>query len=98
MEVLCVAVCCSVLQCVAVCGNVLQCVAMCCSVLQCVAACCNVWQSVAVCCNASRHSALPVHLVHSAADRILLQLKRCVFVWSVGGSRYVRRNETQTVF
>jgi len=33
---LCVALCCSVLQCVAVCCSVLQCVAVCCSVLQCV--------------------------------------------------------------
>jgi len=33
MQVLCVAVCCSVLQCVAVCCSVLQCVADCCSVL-----------------------------------------------------------------
>jgi len=30
----CVAICCSVLQCVAVCCSVLQCVAVCCSVLQ----------------------------------------------------------------
>jgi len=32
---LCVTVCCSVLQCVAVCCSVLQCIAVCCSVLQC---------------------------------------------------------------
>ena len=36
IAVLCVAVCCSVLQCVAVCCSVLKCVAVCCSVLQCV--------------------------------------------------------------
>ena len=36
MQVLCVAVCCSVLQCVAVCCSVLQCVAVCCRLLQCV--------------------------------------------------------------
>ena len=47
-RVLCVAVCCIVLQCVAVCCSVLQCVAVCCSVLQCVAECCRVLQSVAV--------------------------------------------------
>ena len=38
---LCVAVCCSVLQCVAVCCSVLQCVAVCCRLLQCVAVCCS---------------------------------------------------------
>jgi len=32
-DIMCVAVCCSVLQCVAVCCSVLQCVAVCCSVL-----------------------------------------------------------------
>jgi len=32
--IVCVAVCCSVLQCVAVCCRVLQCVAVCCGVLQ----------------------------------------------------------------
>jgi len=47
---LCLAVCCSVLQCVAVCCNVLQCVALCCTVLHCVAACCSVLQCVALCC------------------------------------------------
>jgi len=36
-KVVCVAVCCSVVQCVTVCCSVLQCAAMCCSVLQCVA-------------------------------------------------------------
>ena len=36
-EVLCVAVCCSMMQRAVVCCNVLQCVAVCCSVLQCVA-------------------------------------------------------------
>jgi len=45
--ILCVAVCCSVLQCVAVC------VAVCCSVLKCVAVCaavyCTVLQCVSVC-------------------------------------------------
>jgi len=63
--VVCVAVCCSVLQCVAVCCSVLQrvqtckCVAdmhecgrgSCCSVLQCDAVCCSVLQYVAVCCS-----------------------------------------------
>jgi len=39
VSVLCVAVCCSVLQCVAVCCSVLQCLAVSCSVLQCVAQC-----------------------------------------------------------
>jgi len=47
---LCVAVCCSVLQCVAVCCSVLQCVAVCCSVLQCVAVC-SVLQCAAVRCS-----------------------------------------------
>ena len=47
-HLLCVAVCCSVLQCVAVFCSVLQCVAVCCSVLQCVAVCCSVLQCVAV--------------------------------------------------
>jgi len=41
---LCVAVCCSVLQYVAACCSVLQCVAVCCSVLQRVEACCSVLQ------------------------------------------------------
>jgi len=40
--VLCIAVCCSVLQCVAVCCSVLQCVAVCYSVLQCLTVCCSV--------------------------------------------------------
>jgi len=44
--VLCVAVCCSVLQGVAVCCSALQCVAVCCSVLPCVAVCCSVLQKV----------------------------------------------------
>jgi len=61
---LCVAVCCSVLQCVAVCCSVYEsplhppasCAhskiwVMCCSVLQCVAVCCSVLQCVAVCCS-----------------------------------------------
>ena len=54
-EILCVSVCCSVLQCVTVCCSVLQCVAVCCSVLPidyradfreilCVAVCCIVLQ------------------------------------------------------
>jgi len=42
--VVCVAVCCSVLQCVAACCSVVQCVAVWCSVLQCVAVCCSVLQ------------------------------------------------------
>jgi len=56
-HILCVAVCCSVLQCVAVCCSVLQliksflnkptCVAVCCGVLLCVAVCCRVRQCVA---------------------------------------------------
>jgi len=46
-----VAVCCSLLLCVAVCCCVLQSVAVCCSLLLCVAVCCCVLQSVAVCCN-----------------------------------------------
>ena len=45
--IICVAVCCSVLQCVAVCCSVLQGVAGCCSVLQCVAVCCSVLQRAA---------------------------------------------------
>ena len=36
LKMMCIFVCCSVLQCVAVCCSVLQCVAVCCSVLQCV--------------------------------------------------------------
>ena len=48
--VLCLAVCCSVLQCVAVRCSALQCVAVRCSALQCVAVCCSVLQCVAVCC------------------------------------------------
>jgi len=48
-EMLCVTVCCSVLQCVAVCCSVLQCVAVCGSVLQCVAVCGTVLRCVAVC-------------------------------------------------
>ena len=51
LQVLCVAVCCSVWQCVAVCCSVLQCVVVCCSVLQCVVMCCSVLQCVAVCCS-----------------------------------------------
>ena len=50
-ELMCVAVCCSVLQCVAVCCSVLQCVVVCCSVLQCVVVCCSVLHCVAVCCS-----------------------------------------------
>jgi len=46
---LCVVVCCCLLDCVAVCCSVLQCVAVCCSVLQCVAVCCSALQCVAVC-------------------------------------------------
>jgi len=34
VALVCIAMCCSVLQCVAVCCSVLQCVAVCCSVLQ----------------------------------------------------------------
>jgi len=45
----CVAVCCSVVQCVAVCYRVLQCVTVRCSALQCVAVCYSVLQCVAVC-------------------------------------------------
>jgi len=47
----CVTVCCSVLRCVTVCSSVLQCVAVCLSVLRCVAVCCSVLQCVAVCCS-----------------------------------------------
>ena len=49
---LCVAVCCRVLQCVAVCCSEMQGVPVCCSVLQCVAVCCGVLQCLAVskCC------------------------------------------------
>ena len=43
---LCVAVCCSVLQCVAVCCSASQYVAVGCSVLQCVAVCCSALQCV----------------------------------------------------
>ena len=50
-HVLCVAVCCSVLQCVAVCcrdiHKCMYCHAACWSVLQCVAVCCNMMQCVA---------------------------------------------------
>ena len=46
--VVCVAVCCSVLQCVAVCCSVLQCGTVCCSMVQCVAVCCSVLQCVAM--------------------------------------------------
>ena len=42
---MCVAVCCSLLQCVA---EVRHSTNVCCSVLQCVAVCCNVLQCVAV--------------------------------------------------
>ena len=49
---LCVAVCCSVLQCVAVYCSVLQCVAVCCSVLQCVAVCCSMSMSAIKACEA----------------------------------------------
>ena len=38
------------LVCVAVCCNVLQCVTTCCNVLQHVVVCCSVLQRVAVCC------------------------------------------------
>jgi len=64
---LCVIVCCSVLQCVAVCCSIPYCqyvdqqsqqhppphqrVAACCSVLQCVAVCCSVLLCVTVCCS-----------------------------------------------
>jgi len=41
---LCLVVCCSVLQCVAVCCSMLQYVATCCNVLHCVALLCNVLQ------------------------------------------------------
>ena len=51
IHMMCVAVCCGVLQCVVVCCSVLQCVAVCCSMLQCVAGCCSVLQCVAVCCS-----------------------------------------------
>ena len=60
-ELLCIAVCCSVLRCVAVCCRMLQfchmcdaevvyellCIAVCCVVLQCVALCCSVLTCVA---------------------------------------------------
>ena len=49
LSVLCVAVCCSMLQYVAVCCSMLQYVAVCCSMLQYVAVCCSVLQCVAVC-------------------------------------------------
>ena len=49
--VVCVAVCCSVLQCGAVCCSVVQCGAVWCSVLQCGAVWCSVVQCVAVCCS-----------------------------------------------
>ena len=49
----CVAVCCNMLQCVEVCCSVLQqCVAACCRVLQCAVVRCRVLQCVAVCCSA----------------------------------------------
>jgi len=56
---LCVAVCCSVVQCVVVCCSVLPCVAERCRgkssdwycLLLCVAVCCSVFQFVAVCCH-----------------------------------------------
>jgi len=51
VDVLLVAVCCSVLQCGAVCCRALQGVAECCSVLQCVAVCCSVLQCIARCCS-----------------------------------------------
>jgi len=52
---LCVAVCCSVLQCVAVCCSVLQCVAVCCSDVECPALSSSLLQCVAACCRQSRH-------------------------------------------
>ena len=45
--VMCVAVCCSMLQCVAACCSVLQCITVCCSVLQCVACVSPCTQSLA---------------------------------------------------
>ena len=47
-NLVCVAVCCSVLQCVAVYCSVLQRVAVCCSVLQCIAVCCCMLPCVAI--------------------------------------------------
>jgi len=82
---LCVAVCCGVLQCGAVCCSVLQCVAVCCSVLQCVAVCCSslvccsVLQCVAVCCSllqSVRRASLIFNLVSSR----ILNLMRSVFL------------------
>ena len=67
-SVMCVAVCCSVLQCVAVCRSVSQCVAVCCSVLQCVAVCCSVLQCVALCCGVWQNVACQICLL-------------CVAVW-----------------
>jgi len=54
---LCVAMCCRVLQCGAVCRNIIQCVAVCCHVLQCGAVCCNVMPCVAMCCSVLQFSA-----------------------------------------
>jgi len=47
---MCVAMCCSMMQIVALCCSVLQCVAVCCSVMQCVAVCCSVLQYIAEYC------------------------------------------------
>jgi len=60
---MCVVVCCSMLQCVAAdlcCAGTISidgiAIAACCSVLQCVAVCCSVLQCGAVCCRANRYS------------------------------------------
>jgi len=75
LSLLCVAVCCSVLQCVAVCCSVLQCVAVC---LQWVAVCCSV---LAVRCSALQ--CVAVHCGVSASFIGALSLLRGAVRYSV---------------
>jgi len=77
-NILCVAVCCSVLQYVAVRCSVFERVAVCCSVLQCVAVLqcfavrCSVLQRVAVCCSVLQSVTQSDRDTHAAPFRRIL--------------------------
>ena len=90
IHLICVAVCCSVLQQVATCCSVLQCVAMCCSpqtiiyeihhlrvALCCsIAVCCSVMQCVAVCCSELQCAVVCCSLLQFAA--VCRSVSQCV--------------------
>jgi len=98
LSLICVALCCSVLQCVAVCCSALQCVVLRCSVLQCVAVCCSAlhcdatcMQWAVLCCSALPHCCI-LHCVEVSCNVWQCVAVRC----SVLQSRYVVSLSHQT--